>query len=134
MTISGSGFEIVRASGSYTATISAAEFNTRTANGSRGLDLKLDRLNMVSFDADISFDSAGNIAGSKLTLNRACLNMMRHTGAGICEVFRFASANPARAAGLEGRGEIHKGAAADLILTDHMFNIQKVFLDGIRVK
>jgi N-acetylglucosamine-6-phosphate deacetylase len=83
---------------------------------------------------DINFDFAGEIAGSKITLNQACFNMMKHTGAGICDVFRFAAANPAKAAGLADRGEICVGAAADLILTDHMFHIHKVFLDGEQIK
>lgn len=79
---------------------------------------------------DINFDHAGEIAGSKLTLDRACLNMMRHTGAGICDVFRFAATNPARAAGLADRGEIRPGAAADLVLVNHRMDIRRVFLNG----
>ena len=79
---------------------------------------------------DINFDNVGEIAGSKLTLDRACANMMRHTGAGLCDIFKFAAANPARAVGLSDRGQIHPGAIADLILVDHRMNVRKVFLEG----
>jgi len=80
---------------------------------------------------DLNFDQNGGLAGSKLTLDRACANMMRHTGAGICDVIKLAATNPARAVGLTDRGEICKGAIADLILVDHRMNVHKVFLGGV---
>jgi len=79
---------------------------------------------------DLCFDFAGEIAGSKLTLNVACRNMMKHTGASIVDVFRYASYNPTRAIGLLDRGEIREGLRADLIITDYNMNIQKVILGG----
>jgi len=79
---------------------------------------------------DLCFDFAGEIAGSKLTLEVACRNMMKHTGASIVDVFRYASYNPSRAVGLLDRGEIRKGLRADLIITDHNMNIQSVILGG----
>ena len=79
---------------------------------------------------DLCFDFAGEIAGSKLTLNVACRNMMKHTGASIVDVFRYASYNPSRAVGLTDRGEIRKGLRADLVITDHWMNIKTVILKG----
>lgn len=79
---------------------------------------------------DINFDAIGEISGSKLTLDIACRNMMMHTGASVLEVFRFASFNPATAAGLDGLGEIRKGADADLIFVDHLFHVKKTFIKG----
>ena len=79
---------------------------------------------------DINFDWEGEIAGSKLTLNIACRNMMVHTGASIVDVFRFASYNPARAVGFNDRGEIAKGLRADLVICDHRMNIKSVILKG----
>jgi len=79
---------------------------------------------------DINFDWEGEIAGSKLTLNVACRNMMKHTGASIVDVFNFASYNPSRAVGLLDRGEIAVGKRADLVITDYKMNIQKVILKG----
>ncbi len=79
---------------------------------------------------DINFDWEGEIAGSKLTLDIACRNMMKHTGASLVDVFNFASTNPARAVGFTDRGEIAVGKRADLVLVDHKMNVKKVLLKG----
>ena len=83
---------------------------------------------------DLNFTPMANggidISGSKLTLNVACRNWMMHTGASIVEAFKLASYNPARAVGLTDRGEIRVGLRADLIITDHKMNINKVILNG----
>ena len=79
---------------------------------------------------DLNFDDVGEIAGSKLSLDVACRNFMKHTGASIVDVFKVASYNPARAVGFTDRGEIRKGLKADLIFTDHKMNIHKVILNG----
>ncbi len=79
---------------------------------------------------DLCFDFAGEIAGSKLTLDVACRNFMVHTGASIVNIFQYASYNPSRAIGMLDRGEIRKGAVADLVICDHMVNINKVILKG----
>ena len=79
---------------------------------------------------DINFDHTGEIAGSKMTLDISCRNMIKHTGASVCDVFRFASYNPSRAVGLLDRGEIAKGKRADLILVDYKMKVHKVILEG----
>ena len=79
---------------------------------------------------DINFDHAGEIAGSKLTLDVACRNMMKHTGASIVDVFRYASTNPSKAVGFTDRGEIREGLRADLVICDHRMNIKTVILKG----
>lgn len=79
---------------------------------------------------DIGFDNAGEIAGTKLTLNVACRNMMVHTGASIVDVFRYASYNPAKAVGFTDRGEIAIGKRADLVFVDYKMNIKNVILKG----
>ncbi|MBQ6832739.1 MAG: amidohydrolase family protein [Oscillospiraceae bacterium] len=83
---------------------------------------------------DINFDWEGEIAGSKMTLDIACRNMMKHTGASVVDVFRYASYNPSRAVGLLDRGEIAVGLRADLVICDHQMNIQSVILKGEYVK
>ena len=83
---------------------------------------------------DLCFDFEGEIAGSKLTLEVACRNMMKHTGASIVDVFRYASYNPAKAVGFCDRGEIREGLRADLVITDHRMNIQSVILKGEIIK
>lgn len=79
---------------------------------------------------DINFDYEGEIAGSKLTLDVACRNMMKHTGASLVDVFNFASYNPAKCYGMTDRGEIAVGKRADLIFVDHKMNVKKVILKG----
>ncbi len=79
---------------------------------------------------DINFDWSGEIAGSRLTLDIACRNMMKHTGASIVDVFRFASYNPARAVGFYDRGEIALGKRADLVIADHWMHIKNVIFEG----
>lgn len=75
-------------------------------------------------------DGGVDISGSKLTLNVACRNYMKHTGASIVDAFRVASYNPAKVVGLKDRGEIRKGLRADLIFVDNKMNIRKVILAG----
>ena len=79
---------------------------------------------------DINFDFMGEIAGSKMTLDIACRNMMKHTGASIVDVFKFASLNPATCVGFYDRGEIAKGKRADLVFVDHMMKVDKVIFSG----
>ena len=79
---------------------------------------------------DLNFDHTGEIAGSKMTLDIACRNMMKHTGASIVNVFQFASYNPARAVGFYDRGEIAVGMRADLVMVDYNVNVKKVILKG----
>ena len=79
---------------------------------------------------DLCFDFEGEIAGSKLTLEVACRNVMKHTGASIVDVFRYASYNPSRAVGFTDRGEIRVGLRADLIFVDHWMHVSKVILGG----
>ncbi len=79
---------------------------------------------------DINFDHAGEIAGSKMTLDISCRNMIKHTGASLVDVFKFASYNPSRAVGFYDRGEIAVGNRADLVIVDHKMQISRVMLKG----
>ena len=83
-------------------------------------------------DLNFSYRKDGriDIDGSKLTLNGACRNWMKHTGASIVEAFRLGSYNPSRVIGLLDRGEIREGLRADLIITDHKMNIKTVIVSG----
>lgn len=75
-----------------------------------------------------------DISGSKLTLNVACRNYMKHTGASIVDAFKVASYNPAKAVGLTDRGEIAVGKRADLVVVDIKMNVKKVILGGNKIK
>ena len=83
---------------------------------------------------DINFDFSGEIAGSKMILDGPCRNIMVHTGASLCQAFKYASTNPARMLGLKDKGIIAKGNVANLITVDAEFNIQSVYLAGKKVK
>jgi len=80
---------------------------------------------------DLSFDHRGGLAGSKLTMDQACKNIMTHTNCGIAQAFLMASTNPARAIGMEYEiGSIDKGKKADLVFVDDKFNVQRVISEG----
>ena len=83
---------------------------------------------------DINFDFAGEIAGSKMILDGPCRNMMTHTGASLCQVFKYASTNPATLLGLSDRGRIARGNLANLLVVDPEFTVLGVYLGGERVK
>ena len=82
---------------------------------------------------DINFDFSGEIAGSKMILDGSCRNMMMHTGASICQVFKYASTNPATMLGLTDRGVIRCGNVANLLTVDAEFNVKSVYLNGNKV-
>jgi N-acetylglucosamine-6-phosphate deacetylase len=79
---------------------------------------------------DLHFDNAGEIAGSGLTLDVACQNVLVHMGCSVCDAFRFASYNPACAVNLAGYGCIEKGNYANLIIVDDKFNVKKTIFKG----
>ena len=83
---------------------------------------------------DINFDFTGEIAGSKMILDGPCRNMMVHTGASLCQVFKYASTNPARLLGLSDRGSLAVGKRANLITVDAEFGVRAVYLNGKKVK
>ncbi len=83
---------------------------------------------------DINFDWGGDIAGSKLTLDVACHNMMVHTGGSVCDVFKYASLNPSRLLNMPEIGSIKKGNLANLIIVDQWFNVKNTILKGKVVK
>ena len=69
-----------------------------------------------------------------MILDGPCRNMMVHTGASICQVFKYASTNPARLLSLSDRGVIAKGNKANLITVSAEFEVQSVYLAGKKVK
>ena len=80
---------------------------------------------------DLCFDDRGGIAGSCMTMDQACRNIMQNTSCGIAQAFKMASTNPAKAVGLfDTVGSIAIGKNADLVFTDDMFNIDKVMQEG----
>ncbi len=85
----------------------------------------------LSGASDLSFDVNGYLAGSKLTMDAACRNIMHHTNCGIAQAFLMASRNPARIIGMDDEiGTIETGKKANLVFVDDMFNVHRVMLEG----
>ena len=86
----------------------------------------------ILYGPDLNYDYEGHLAGSHLTLDHACRNVMAHTGCGICQAVRMASMNPAKLLGIDDRyGSIEPGKVANLILADDMMNVKTVIFKGI---
>lgn len=80
---------------------------------------------------DLSFDEKGRLSGSKLTMEVACRNIMRHTDAGIAQAFKMASTNPAKAIGMyDSVGSVALGKRANLVFVSDRFDVRRVLLDG----
>jgi len=58
----------------------------------------------------------GKLAGSVLTMDRAVSNVTRFADWDLQAALRLATLNPARVAGLPGRGRIESGCEADLVV------------------
>jgi len=81
---------------------------------------------------DLSFDANGGLCGSKLTLDAAARNLIKHTGCSLTDAFLAASANPAKAVGMfSDIGSVEAGKYADLIFVDEDLNVKKVISKGI---
>ena len=84
-----------------------------------------------AYAQDLSFDSEGNVSGSRLTMDIVCRNFMKHTKSSICSAFLAASTNPARAIGMDKEiGSVKEGKRANLVLCDENFNIKEVIFEG----
>ncbi|HHW31319.1 MAG TPA: N-acetylglucosamine-6-phosphate deacetylase [Clostridiaceae bacterium] len=80
---------------------------------------------------DVNFNELGQLSGSILTMDKACRNMLRHTGVGIVDVFKMASYNQARLLNMEKEiGNIREGAKANIIIVDDDINVKMVMLEG----
>lgn len=86
----------------------------------------------ILYGPDLNYDYEGHLAGSRLTLENACRNLMAHSGYGLCHAIRMATLNPARLLGIEDEvGSLEAGKKANLILIDDMINVHSVILEGI---
>ena len=74
--------------------------------------------------------SRGILAGSVLTLDRAVRNVIQFAGCDLQQGVRFASLNPARAAGLEKNGVLEAGAHADIVVLDRSGGVRKTIIAG----
>jgi N-acetylglucosamine-6-phosphate deacetylase len=75
-------------------------------------------------------EAGGRLAGSVLTMDAAVRNVMRFAGWDLRTSLRLASANPARVAGLSGRGEIAPGSDADLVVLNANGEARETIIHG----
>ena len=80
---------------------------------------------------DLSFDSEGELSGSRLTMDVVCRNFAKHTKSSICDTFLAVATNPAKAIGMDSEiGTVEVGKKANLVLTDENFNLHKTIFEG----
>ena len=85
----------------------------------------------IMYGPDLNYDYEGHLAGSHLTLDHACRNLMSHTGYGLCQAIRMASLNPAKLLGLDDQiGSLEVGKKANIILIDDTVKVNTVILEG----
>jgi len=85
----------------------------------------------ILYGPDLNYDYEGHLAGSHLTLENACRNLMAHSGYGLCHAIRMATLNPAKLLGISNSvGSLEPGKKANLILIDDMIHVKSVFLNG----
>jgi len=84
---------------------------------------------------DVRFIEGVGLSGSKLTMDRAVRNMMRHTGAGLVDAFIMASLNPAKVLKLDREmGSLEKGKLANLVIVSEAIEVDRVMLRGVIVR
>lgn len=84
---------------------------------------------------DLNFNLALELSGSRLTMNRACVNFRQHTGADLRVTFKCAATNAAKVLGLFDRvGSIDAGKEANVLLVDEDFSIHAIYFRGEAVK
>ncbi len=85
----------------------------------------------IYYGPDLNYDYRGWLAGSRMTLENACRNVMKHTGYGLCHAIRMASLNPAKLLGIDDKvGSIEAGKKANLIIIDDTVRVKSVILEG----
>lgn len=78
-------------------------------------------------------NSRGTLAGSALDMASAARNAIAQGGIDAAEALRMASTYPADFLGLEGRGRIAPGSAADLVVLDDALRVRETWIGGRRV-
>ncbi|HET9765896.1 MAG TPA: amidohydrolase family protein, partial [Thermoanaerobaculia bacterium] len=77
--------------------------------------------------------ASGALAGSVLTMDAAVHTMVFEAGVRLAQVLPLAAEVPARALGLDAKGRIAPGAAADLVELDADLRAGRVWIGGEEV-
>jgi N-acetylglucosamine-6-phosphate deacetylase len=75
--------------------------------------------------------SAGKLAGSVLTMDRAVRNLAQFAGWTLEQAAAAASLNPARVGGLPNKGTLVAGADADFVVLNSAGEVERTFVGGM---
>lgn len=76
----------------------------------------------------------GRLAGSALTLDKAVRNVMQFANVGLQQAAGAASMNPAKFAGVSGKGLIEPGADADFVVLTPTGEVRATVVGGVLVQ
>ena len=91
------------------------------------------RYRLGSFEVEVKegrCTAGGKLAGSVLTMDRAVRNVMQFAGWGLQQALRLAALNPARVAGLKGKGRLEPGCAADVVVLSPSGEVRATIVGG----
>jgi len=92
------------------------------------------RYRLGSFEVEVQDGKCmaeGKLAGSVLTMDRALRNTMQFANWELQKALRLATLNPARVAGLTGRGELRAGYAADMVALTAAGEVKATIVGGV---
>ena len=95
-----------------------------------GAEKELGVTDFIIEDGVAKLPDRSAFAGSVCTANRLVRNMRNMAGVTLPEAVRMMTANPARVAGLEGRGVLRAGAYADLTVFDGDLDVKMTVVNG----
>ena len=87
----------------------------------------------ISVGQDVAHLEDGTLAGSVLTMDRAFRRLVTAIGCSIVDAVMMCSTGPARAIGLDERGDLRIGAVADFVVLDGNLRVRETWIDGVRV-
>ncbi len=91
------------------------------------------RYRLGSFEVEVEDGKClvdGKLAGSVLTMDRAVRNAMQFAQLELQQALPLATLNPARVAGLAGRGELKAGAVADFVVLSPSGEVRNTITRG----
>ncbi len=92
------------------------------------------RYRLGNFEVDVRDGKCmtdGKLAGSVLTMDRAVRNLARFAEWELAQAVAAASRNPARVAGIAGKGVLAVGADADFVVLSREGEVLRTFVSGV---
>lgn len=86
----------------------------------------------ITVKQEAAFLPDGTLAGSRWTMDGAFRVLTEKVGVSVLDAAHMCATTPARQLGLENRGAIVAGYAADLAVLDSAYQVKATFVDGVR--